>query len=180
MIRRSFSEKKMVSGVRFFLNQSFLIISIGHLLSMGALPNPVSSSRSPRAKDRQSQSARRQAQSPAQRPARKLSLNADALTKDLSRARFWESGVMLGMNILLMGTAIVTLAHLIPYQMTQQAKLQELRSEESNMAQTLANLKKEYELSQSPEIAQRIAQEQGNLMRANYKRVFTIPAQKIQ
>lgn len=87
---------------------------------------------------------------------------------------------MLGMNILLMGTAIVTLAHLIPYQMTQQAKLQELRSEESNMAQTLENLKKEYELSQSPEVAQRIAQEQGNLMRANYKRVFTIPAQKVQ
>jgi hypothetical protein len=148
---------------------------------MGALPNPVSSSRSVRAQERQSQSARRQAQSPTKRPARKLSLNAETLTKDHPRGQFWESGVMLGMNILLMGTAIVTLAHLIPYQMTQQAKLQELRSEESNMAQSLQDLKQEYERSKSPEVAQRIAQEQGNLMRANQKRVFLIPAgQKVQ
>jgi hypothetical protein len=148
---------------------------------MGALPNPVSSSRSVRAQERQSQPARRQAQSPTKRPARKLSLNAETLTKDYPRAQFWESGVMLGMNILLMGTAIVTLAHLIPNQMTQQAKLQELRSEESNMAQNLENLKQEYERSKSPEVAQRIAQEQGNLMRANQKRVFLIPAgQKVQ
>jgi hypothetical protein len=148
---------------------------------MGALPNPVSSSRSVRAQERQSQSARRQAQSPTKRPARKLSLNAETLTKDHPRAQFWESGVMLGMNILLMGTAIVTLTHLIPNQMTQQAKLQELRSEESNMAQSLKDLKQEYERSKSPEVAQRIAQEQGNLMRANQKRVFLIPAgQKVQ
>jgi hypothetical protein len=148
---------------------------------MGALPNPVSSSRSVRAQGRQSRSAGRQAQSPTKRPARKLSLNAETLTKDHPHGQFWESGVMLGMNILLMGTAIVTLAHLIPYQMTQQAKLQELRSEESNMAQNLEDLRQEYEQSKSPEVAQRIAQEQGNLMRANQKRVFLIPAgQKIQ
>jgi hypothetical protein len=148
---------------------------------MGALPNPVSSSRSVRAQERQSQSARRQAQSPTKRPARKLSLNAETLTKDHPRAQFWESGVMLGMNILLMGTAVVTLTHLIPHQMTQQAKLQELRSEESNMAKSLQDLKQEYERSKSPEVAQRIAQEQGNLMRVNQKRVFLIPAgQKVQ
>ncbi len=148
---------------------------------MGALPNPVSSSRSLRAQDRQSQAVHRQSPSPAKRSARKLSLNAETLTKNHPRAQFWESGVMLGMNIVLMGTAIATLAHLIPHQMTQQAKLQELRSEESNMAQSLENLKQEYERSQSPEIAQRIAQEQGNLMRANQKRVFYIPSgQKVQ
>lgn len=148
---------------------------------MGALPNPVSSSRSVRAQERQSQSARRQTQPPTKRPARKLSLNADTLTKGHPRAQFWESGVMLGVNVVLMGTAIVTLTHLIPYQMTQQAKLQELRSEESNMAQSLENLKQEYERSKSPEVAQRIAQEQGNLMRINQKRVFLIPSgQKVQ
>ncbi len=88
---------------------------------------------------------------------------------------------MLGMNILMMGTAIATLAHLIPHQMTQQAKLQELRFEESSMAQNLKDLKQEYEQSKSPEMAQRIAQEQGNLMRANQKRVFYIPSgQKVQ
>jgi hypothetical protein len=148
---------------------------------MGALTNPVSSSRSPRVQDRQSQAVHRQAQSPAKRSARKLSLNADTLTKNHPRAQLWESGVMLGMNILLMGTAITTLAHLIPHQMTQQAKLQELRSEESHMAQNLENLKQDYERSKSPEMAQRIAQEQGNLMRVNQKRVLWIPSgQKVQ
>jgi hypothetical protein len=89
-------------------------------------------------------------------------------------ARLWESGLILSMNTVLIGTAVVTLAHLVPYQFNQRAKLQEISREESQVAQNLQNLKQTYQRSQSPETAQRIAQEQGSLMRADQLKVFPL------
>ncbi len=127
--------------------------------------------------------ALRQKREAAKRPAKEQKVRSKVakLAKDHPLNLLWESGVILGVNVVLLGTAIVTLANLIPNHMTQQAKLQELQSEESSMTKNLQQLKQEYELNKTPEMAQRIAQEQGNLLRANQKQVILInPPQKVQ
>ncbi len=137
---------------------------------MSALPNSVPSPRDRRSK-----------QLLAQR--RQLSKNQSGAAKERSKAtsahdhkaRVWESGLVLGMNAVLIGTAIVTLANLVPYQLTQREKLKEISREESQVAQSLQELQETYKRSQSPETAQRIAQEQGSLMKADQLKVFQIP-----
>jgi hypothetical protein len=78
--------------------------------------------------------------------------------------KLWESGMALGINLVLISTAIVTLTHLLPYQLTQHAKLKEIRAEESNLSQDIQTLEQSYKQNQTPDAAQRIAQQQGNLM----------------
>jgi hypothetical protein len=137
---------------------------------MSALPNSIPSPRDRRSK-----------QQLAQR--RQLSKNQGGADKAQSKvtsahdhkARVWESGLVLGMNAVLIGTAIVTLANLVPYQLTQREKLKEISREESQVAQSLQELQETYKRSQSPETAQRIAQEQGSLMKADQLKVFQVP-----
>lgn len=100
------------------------------------------------------------------------------LNQPKKSTNLWESGFILGMNLLLMGTAVVTLAHLVPHQFSQQAKLQELRQEKSQVAQNLQTLKQDYIRGQSPAEAKRIAEDQGNLMQPNRMQVFWLKSEK--
>lgn len=145
---------------------------------MSALPNPVPPSRK----------AQRQSALAAQRAQRlsgnaTKSLSTSKLSSDMrsASAKLWESGMVLGINTVLISTAIVTLAHLVPHQLTQHAKLKQIRAEESSLAQDIQTLQQSYEQNMSPEAAQRVAQQQGNLMPANQVNiVLTHPNTKTQ
>jgi lipid A disaccharide synthetase len=149
---------------------------------MSALPNSISSRRDRRSKSQADQLARRRQQ--AQKNQNRFKEERLALKPVVNdyKARVWESGLILGMNVVLIGTALVTLANLVPNQLTQREKLKEISHEESQVAQNLQELQQTYQRSQSPETAQRIAQEQGSLMRADQLKVFQIPegTQKVQ
>jgi hypothetical protein len=143
---------------------------------MSALPNPVPPSRK----------AQRQSALAAQR-AQRLSGNAKPASAKTSSdvrpasTKLWESGMVLGVNTVLISTAIVTLAHLVPHQLTQHAKLKQIRAEESSLAQDIQTLQQNYEQNMSPEAAQRVAQQQGNLMPANQMNVvLTHPTTKTE
>jgi hypothetical protein len=157
---------------------------LGIFKIMSALPKSASSPQSRGPKDQEKLSALRQKRAAAKRPPKEkqeVKSKVAAIAKDHPLTLLWESSAILGVNVLLLGTAIVTLVNLIPNQMTQQAKLQELRAEESSISKNLQQLKQDYERNQTPEMAQRIAQEQGNLLRANQKQVILItPTQKVQ
>ena len=137
---------------------------------MSALPNSVPSPRDRRSKQ---QLAQRRQSTKNQNGVNKE--RSKAASANDHKARVWESGLVLGMNAVLISTALVTLAQLVPYQLTQREKLKEISREESQVAQSLQDLQETYKRSQSPETAQRIAQEQGSLMRADQLKVFQVP-----
>jgi hypothetical protein len=148
---------------------------------MNALPKPIPSPRDRRSKSQTDQLARRRQQAQKnQNRFEERSTSAPVLND--YKARIWESSLILGMNVVLIGTALVTLVNLVPNQLTQRSKLKEISREESQVAQNLQELQQTYQRSQSPETAQRIAQEQGSLMRADQLKVFQIPEgeQKVQ
>jgi hypothetical protein len=142
---------------------------------MSALPNPnPTSAPRRRSKSQSDQLARRRKLSQEKNRVQQEARSTSAVVNDYA-SRIWESGFILGMNGVLIGTALVTLANLVPNQLTQHAKLKEISREESQVAQNLQELQQTYQRSQSPETAQRIAQEQGSLMRADQLKVFQIP-----
>jgi cytoskeletal protein RodZ len=140
---------------------------------MSALPNSIPSPRDRKSRQLAQLSQRRQSSQNQNRFDKERSSTASSA--DDHKARFWESSLVLGMNAVLIGTAIVTLANLVPYQLTQREKLKEISREESQVAQNLQELQATYKRSQSPDTAQRIAQEQGSLMRADQLKVFQVP-----
>jgi Pyruvate/2-oxoacid:ferredoxin oxidoreductase gamma subunit len=149
---------------------------------MSALPNSIPSRRDRRSKSQSDRLARqRQLAQKNQNRFKEERSTSTPVALDY-KARVWESGLILGMNVVLIGTALVTLANLLPNQLTQRAKLKEISREESQVAQNLQALQQTYQRSQSPETAQRIAQEQGSLMRADQLKVFQTPQgeQKVQ
>ncbi len=140
---------------------------------MSALPNPSPAPRR-RSKSQSDQLARRRKLSQEKNRFQQENRSTSAVVNDYA-SRIWESGFILGMNGVLIGTALVTLANLVPNQLSQHAKLKEISREESQVAQNLQELQQTYQRSQSPETAQRIAQEQGSLMRADQLKVFQMP-----
>jgi Pyruvate/2-oxoacid:ferredoxin oxidoreductase gamma subunit len=149
---------------------------------MSALPNSIPSRRDLRSKSQSDQLSRRRQLAQKNQNRVKEERSTSASVAYDYKARVWESGLILGMNVVLIGTALVTLANLVPNQLTQRAKLKEISREESQVAQNLQALQQTYQRGQSPEMAQRIAQEQGSLMRADQLKVFQIPQgdQKVQ
>lgn len=145
---------------------------------MNALPSPAPSSRRAR---RQSSLAAQRAKRLAEGEAIK-SLAARPVQPEarLASTKLWESGMVLGVNVVLIGTAITTLMHLVPFQLAQQTKLKEIRAEESNLAKDVQMLKQSYELNQSSEGAQRVAQQQGNLIPPNQVNVIVMPPNSAQ
>jgi cytoskeletal protein RodZ len=136
---------------------------------MSALPNPVPNARSQRLGQHKAARAQRRLQS-VSHPVR-----SGATQPTSQRAHFWESSLILGMNGVLIGTALITLAQLIPFQVTQQAKLKEISAEQAQVSQNLQRLKQDYQRGQLPESALRIAEDQGNLMKANRKQIYWMP-----
>ncbi|HEY9827348.1 MAG TPA: hypothetical protein V6D19_18060, partial [Stenomitos sp.] len=108
---------------------------------MSALPNFNPAPRSSRSQSQLQTSAQRISRLEGKSSRTKKGAQVIHLNQPKKSPNVWESGFILGMNLLLMGTAVVTLAHLVPYQFSQQAKLKELRQEKSQVAQNLQTLK---------------------------------------
>jgi hypothetical protein len=137
---------------------------------MSAQPKSDSSQRSQRQSALAAQRARRLSESSLKSVApKKLVEPRPAPTK------LWESGMVLGVNVVLISTALVTLTHLVPFQLSQHAKLKEIRAEESSLSQDIRALEQSYAQNQTPEAAQRVAQQQGNLMPINHLSVVLTP-----
>jgi hypothetical protein len=114
-------------------------------------------------------------------PTNTLEANAQAtLRKQVSQITV-ESTAILGVNLVLIGTAIFTLATLVPQQLTRNQKLQEVHLEEAQVGNHIKELQLDAQLSQNPEVARRIAEENGSFMRANKQRVvFLNTPKKVQ
>lgn len=87
-----------------------------------------------------------------------------------------EASTKLGVNLLLAAIAVSALAQLLPYQLTQREKLQEMQAEVNLTSQRINQLEVQYKRSSQPQEVKRIVQEQSNLIDAsNHKVVWIQP-----
>jgi cell division protein FtsB len=87
------------------------------------------------------------------------------------RSHAIESAIMLGVNFLLGGIAIAGLAQVVPQSLSDHAKVQSLEAELKQTKQRVNDLQATYKLNSDPKQFQRIAQEEGNLIAANQRRI---------
>ena len=85
-----------------------------------------------------------------------------------------EAAAVLMFNLTLIGFAVYALSNLVPYQLTQTAKLDALKNEAKQTAANIQQLEQSYERSFDPEEAIRIAEEQGHLIRADKQRIVWV------
>ncbi len=140
---------------------------------MSVLPNPVQP-RSRRTKeDILAERRRRLERSSARRLKSGLRVVPD--TPPAKPIPIWEASFKLGVNTLLILAAIASAARLIPNQVSQQAKLDIIQQEEAKVKQRVQDLEVSRLRGQNPEMAPRIAEENGNLIRVNKYRVVRVP-----
>jgi hypothetical protein len=101
----------------------------------------------------------------------RLSNSAQTPRQANHRSHAIESAIMLGVNFLLGGIAIAGLAQLVPQSLSDQAKVQSLDTEVKQTKQRVNDLQVTYKLNSDPKQFQRIAQEEGNLIAANQRRI---------
>lgn len=89
-------------------------------------------------------------------------------------ARTTETATVLGVNVILIGTCLYTLSNMLPHQLTQQAKLQEIKGEVSRTTEHIEQLKQAHKRSLTPEVSRRISEEQGHLIRKNKRNLVWI------
>jgi len=89
-------------------------------------------------------------------------------------ARTTETATILGVNVLLIGTCLYTLGNMLPHQLTQEAKLQEIKGEVSRTSARIEQLKQSHERSLIPEESRRISEEQGHLIRKNKRNLVWV------
>ena len=137
---------------------------------MSALPRPVSKPSRSR---------------PVSRPPLPLGemaqANAQAAIRRHTFQIIFESTTILGVNLVLIGTAIFTLANLLPQQLTRNQKLQEVRSEEAQASNRIDELNQGLQRSQDPRVERRIAEENGSFMRSDKQQVVLMkPTKQVQ
>ncbi len=140
---------------------------------MSVLPNPVQPQSRRKKEDILAERRRRLERSSARRLKSGLRVVSDKpIAKPLP---IWEATFRLGMNTLLILAAVASAARLIPNQVSQQAKLDIIQQEEVQTKQRVQDLELSRLRSQNPEMAPRIAEENGNLIRVNKYRVVRVP-----
>lgn len=107
------------------------------------------------------------------RKARKL----QSRSQPLFVARATETATVLGVNLALIGTCLYTLGNLLPHQLTQEAKLQEIKGEVSRTTNHIEQLKQDHQRSLIPEVSRRMSEEQGHLIRTNKRNLVWIKPQ---
>jgi hypothetical protein len=85
-----------------------------------------------------------------------------------------EIKLKLAANALLSVAAIAALLKLLPYQLTQQAKLQEVRSEVQEVAMRVEKLRSNFSRSFDPHQTKKIMQEQTPWLDPNQRRIFLV------
>lgn len=102
-------------------------------------------------------------ESPA--PATRSSRHAD------HRSQAIESLAMAGVNLFLVGIAVVSLVQLLPQAFLDKAKLNALQTELKQTQQRVSELQANYQRDSDPQQFNRIAQEENNLIAPNQRRV---------
>lgn len=91
--------------------------------------------------------------------------------------RALEANAVLGINLLLGAIALSSLTQLLPYHLSQQAKLRQMQAEVDLTATRVHQLQEQYQRSQEPAEARRIAQEQSHLLDAQQQKVVWVRPQ---
>jgi hypothetical protein len=86
-----------------------------------------------------------------------------------------EIGMKLVVNGILSVAAIAALVRLLPYQFTQQAKLQEIRLEVSETEARVNTLRQNFNRYFDPTQAKKVMQEQSPRLDPNQRRVILLP-----
>jgi cell division protein FtsB len=89
-----------------------------------------------------------------------------------------EIFIKLSVNVVLSAAAITALSQLIPYQLSQQTKLQELELETAETAARVSQLEKEFEFNTDPSQAQRVMQEYSTRVNPNQVKVVFVEPEK--
>jgi uncharacterized protein YpmB len=90
------------------------------------------------------------------------------------RTQVLEVTTQLGVNLVLGGFAAVSLIHLIPYQLKQQAKLQTLQAEVKSAQSRVDLLQAQYQNSLNPQTVSQIVEQQNNLIRTNQRKIVWV------
>lgn len=92
--------------------------------------------------------------------------------RNIHRTIAFEVSVKIGVNTVLAITAISTLVRLVPYNMAQQEKLNELQVEVAAMEEQVANLRAEFDRHFDPQQTMSVMQEQSARVNPNQRQVF--------
>ncbi|WP_299404526.1 hypothetical protein [Acaryochloris sp. IP29b_bin.148] len=114
------------------------------------------------------------------KPARRVASQRRPRKHPKFAARATETAIVLGVNVVLIGTCLHTLGNMLPQQLTQQAKLQEIKGEVSRTTAHIEQLKQTHQRSLDPEVSRRISEEQGHLIRKNKRNLVWIKPTKRQ
>lgn len=90
------------------------------------------------------------------------------------QARALEVTVMLAVNLLLSATAVVALTQLIPYQKSQQEKLQEMQSQVKVAQGQVSQVKEQFDRNFDPQQARQIMQEQTNRIDPQQRHIILV------
>ncbi len=85
-----------------------------------------------------------------------------------------ENTAKLVVNMVLVAGAVSALVKLLPYNISQQAKLQEISTEVKQTESRVANLQTDFNRSFAPEQAKKIMAEQSNRVDPGQRQVFLI------
>ncbi|WP_299491823.1 hypothetical protein [Acaryochloris sp. IP29b_bin.137] len=100
--------------------------------------------------------------------------------KPMFMARATEAATVLGVNLVLIGACLSTLGNMLPHQLTQEAKLQEIKGEVSRTSNHIEQLKQAHQRSLIPEVSRRISEDQGHLIRTNKRNLVWLRPQKTE
>lgn len=81
---------------------------------------------------------------------------------------------MLAVNLLLSATAVVALTQLIPYQKSQQEKLQEMQSQVKVAQGQVSQVKEQFDRNFDPQQARQIMQEQTNRIDPQQRHIILV------
>jgi hypothetical protein len=87
-----------------------------------------------------------------------------------------EIAMKLVVNGILSATAIVTLAKLLPYQLIQQEKLQEVRLEVQETEARVDRLRENFSRNFDPSQTRNVMQEQSSRVAPGQRRIFLLPS----
>lgn len=133
---------------------------------MSALSQPKVDPRS--ARKRSTKTAKRRLRQPHARR------NATFMT------RATEATTILGVNVVLIGTCLYTLGNMLPHQLTQQAKLEEIKGEVHRTTEHVNQLKESHKRSLTPSASRRISEEQGYLIGKNKRNLVWLKPSQTQ
>ena len=91
-----------------------------------------------------------------------------------NRALALEATTILGFNAVLIGVGLYTLTQLVPYHLTQQAKLREMNTEVNRVSDHILQLQQSYDRGLTQPGTARIVEEQSHLIHNHKKDIVWV------